>query len=769
MIEQIIQGKSLEEEIQKILSSIHSFGPVDGAVLEKLALIKKYHPNVLEKYESKILSAMGLFYKLRKPDSLFERVYSIFSDTIEDETGRRFTPVQASAYKAISSKVYFSFSAPTSSGKSFLFREIIKDATGDIVIVVPSRALIAEYYNEVIQHVDKRVLVLQFIENVNRKKTDRRIFIITPERGVELFKKISELNIELFLFDEAQISEEEIRGMRFDSFVRRVDKNLPQAKKVFAHPFVNNPGAQLLKHNFLVNSSAFAYTQHSVGKIFVTTNDKKQFHYFSPNVETRQVLVEENFIEDRLNNGGTLLVYISKDKLYKNKHLIEFDRYIGLCKKLTDPRALSLIDELRKFIGASKTDISKHSTLIEFMEFGIVIHHGSVPLKARLIIEQFIKSNFAKICFATSTLNQGINMPFDIVWIDNFHRMTVLNLKNLIGRSGRSTKGDEFDYGYTVIRNRNVKTFKNRFRESVKISAESSLDKDISQISPDVQDVVEALKDESFNDELHLTEKQVQRLNSSDLDKDIVYILDNLLYEGLPITGKRYYELKKSTKDKIKKSFKNIFIRHLRRNELTKSEQAILSTAIPIILWQVQGKSFSEMVSLRHAFLSEKDKMRNILQKLAKKEISVKEAKKQQGEIFVRYSPIASQIPNKSVRAPSLFTNTLVDSIDYDRIVYDTYDYLDKVISLSIADPICAAFQLYYNKTQDQRALNLINYIRYGTNDDVEIWLLKYGFSFEEIEWLKEFVVHIDEDEIKFSEDIYMQIPERVDLVRRYL
>lgn len=83
------------------------------------------------------------------------------------------------------------------------------------------------------------------------------------------------------------------------------------------------------------------------------------------------------------------------------------------------------------------------------MKRGIVIHHGSIPLKARLIIEEFVNGHHAKICFSTSTLIQGINMPFDIVWINNFsftgnEDQKTLNLKNLIGRAGRTTIEDDF-------------------------------------------------------------------------------------------------------------------------------------------------------------------------------------------------------------------------------------------------------------------------------------------------------------------------------------
>ena len=44
--------------------------------------------------------------------------------------------------------------------------------------------------------------------------------------------------------------------------------------------------------------------------------------------------------------------------------------------------------------------------------------------------------------------------------------------------------------------------------------------------------------------------------------------------------------------------------------------------------------------------------------------------------------------------------------------------------------------------------------IKYGTEDSTEIWMLRYGFSFEEIEWLKPCVESIDQTEIRFNGEI---------------
>jgi len=776
MLKDIFDSQNIEDYLIEIIDRVHKAGPIISSDFEALAYIKLFHSDIFVKYEQKLLSAMGLFYKKSNSNTVLEEVYSIYEDIIEEKTGRKFTPVQAHAYINIQEKKYFSFSAPTSAGKSYLFRELIHDVDYDIVIVVPSRALITEYINTLhrLLEEDTSVLILPFIENINISKTIRRIFVITPERGIDLFKKIYEFNIKLFLLDEAQISEEKIRGMKFDSFVRRIDKFLPEAKKVFAHPFVSNPEAQLLKHNFSQNSSFKTYNQHSVGKIYLSINDRQNFQYFSPYIAGRDKILDnasEDFIKNLLQDNGTLLIYTSKKKIYDHQYMLDFTEYIDTCDDLTDELALKLIEKLRKFIGASESSEEKHSWFIDMMKKGVAIHHGSMPLNARLIMEDFVRLGYAKICFSTATLLQGINMPFDVVWIDNFLNMTPLNLKNLIGRAGRTTSDKkEFEYGVVVVNNRNIATFSERIVENYEIKDTSMLNEEISSLDDDLKDIAEAIQTDTFDDELKLTDSQVERLKSDDIMDDITYILDNLLdSDNHPITGQEYNSLSKHFKGKIKTAFKNIFIQHLRRDTLTTGESGVLGIAIIIMLWHIQGKSFSEIISLRHAYLTHKDERTEIMSKVRSGEISLTQAKEQIKSIQVSFTPIPEPIPNNNLIHAPRFPNTSVDEIDYDLLVYDTYDYLDKVISLSLADPICGALQLYYEKTSDNRALIMKNCIRYGTNDEKEIWLLKYGFSFEDIEWIKEYVLEINEDSIIFADNIIELDEDKLMLLERYI
>lgn len=776
-IKNLIKGVGVKEVLEDILKKIHVEGPIDLGDLEKLSLIKKHYPNIFVEYENKLISLMGLFYKRKEPGSLIEELYSIYADSIKEDTNNYFTPVQSDAYKQIKDHKFFSFSAPTSAGKSFLFREIIKESEGDIIIVVPSRALISEYINKLTNIVDKDVLVLPFIEVVNTKHTIRKIFVITPERGGELFKNLHKLNVDIFLFDEAQITEEKIRGMKFDSFVRRVSKLVPNAKKIFTHPFVSNPESQLKRHNFISDTSFKNYKQNAVGKIFMSYKDSK-FHYFSPYTSETNIPANEDIMEDTLLNKGTLLIYTSKQRIYDEMFFEDFGKYINLCNKISEPKAVEYIKALQEFIGASDEAGDKHSTMIDMMERGIVFHHGSMPLKARLIIEEFVNKDFAKICFATSTLTQGINMPFDVVLIDNFkfngstEDIKTLDMKNLIGRAGRSLNNEsKFDFGYVIVNNKNIKTFCSRVNNDIELSESSDLDNDILDIDEDLRDLAEAIKEDSFNDDFQLTQEQLSRISKTDLNQSIKFILDRLIIGDSTLTASDYYKIPKPERDEIKDSFKKIFISHLRRKKLSTAESSILSTAIPILLWQIEGKSFSQIVSLRHAFLSEKDRRQEINKRIEKGEITQEQAKEEIESVKIRFSPIAEQIPNSTIsQAPLFKLGTSVTKVQYDRIVYDTYDYIDKVVSFSLKDPLSAALILYFQETYDVRALTLSNFINFGTNDLKEIWLIKYGFAYDDIEWIKDYVISISSEEIVFQENLKEKISlEQYQILNRYI
>ena len=765
-LKRIVNCKDYDALLNNIIYEIHKKGPVNPNLFEELSYIKYIHPDIFEKQENTLMHVLGVFYKTSNPKTILSLVYSSFKEMIEEKTHHLYTPSQASIYEHIKRNKIFSFSAPTSAGKSYIFRDLIREEEGDIVIVVPSRALIAEYLTN-IRHILKAktdILVLQHIDNINRNHVVRKIFVVTPERAMEIFNPIHHLNISLFLFDEAHICEEPIRGVTFDSLVRRTLRIFPDTKKVFCHPFIENPEAQFEKHGITEDISSFVYQQNSVGKLFIRGDDRlRKFSIFSPYDEKAHykknvVHLDHDIIEKIITNKGCILIYVSKSSIYSSKIKTDFLKYINLCQYIDEPFAIDIIEKIREHIGSKNVK----SEFIDFLSRGIVIHHGSVPLIVRSLIEKFINAGFARICFATSTLLQGVNLPFDAIFIDRFNfrdskiESKSLNLKNLIGRAGRTVlkKTNSFDYGFVIIKGENVKRFVDYIKIPTKLEPTSMLDSHSHSEEDDEYEFIESVKSDQIDPELGLPITEIQRLSSEEVGNNVSILLEYLFHGDQLITGKEYNNLKESIREKIKKCFKDIFRQSLNR-DLTEYEQSVLSSSITILLWKIQGKTFKQTVTLRYNYITKKDEIRNEKRKLNDSLITQEEFNGYCNNLRIRNSVVATKLPNKSIRYNFLFKrNTHITDVNYDVVLFDTYDYLDEVISFSLSGKFIAAFENYYGKTGDIRAKHMVNIFRYGTNNVKEIMLLRYGFSFEDIANISDYVTSISEDEIIFEESI---------------
>ena len=552
---------------------------------------------------------------------------------------------------------------------------------------------------------------------------------------------------ETLLFDEAQLSDEHsVRGLYFDSIVRRALKYFPNSKFVFAHPFIENPEAQLQKNDIEIINTTATYSNYelkNVGQIFYTHDitSQKFYHFGSDPTTLGKRKLEADFdpIESALKKGGSVLIYVPKSHIYSKQIYGQFQKYISMCQPIDDPIAIKMIDELKDYIGASTTDkLFYNSDMLEKLRCGIVVHHGSMPLTARLILEHFTQQGFCKICFATSTLEQGTNMPFDVVYLDRFEESKTLSVKNLIGRAGRSTAKPIFDFGSVILRPNAMSRFRKVYQKKNILSSKSRLDITDDKMDEKYEEYKEAIKTGEFSDEYNLTNKDLEKLKSDSVTTVVPTLLD-MMFTGAD------FVLPNAVAKEVYEDFQCLYKQYLGR-ELTAAEKYVFDSAIKIMIWKVHGKTFSKICQERYAYVSN----------VAQRRFLAKAGQQNRADnLPVRYIAGYSDIPDKELRAYPLFpVGTKGKDVDYDRIVYDTYDFLDKLIGFKLSDLFYAIFHQYYLAYQDNRAERLAKYIKYGTEDSTEIWMLRYGFSFEEIEWLKPCVESIDQTEIRFNGEI---------------
>jgi len=774
----IIQyGDEVETLVLTIMDNLQTEGPVDYGDLEILSYVKLYQPTLFEKYERTILNLMGLYFKdnLLEDEDLRGELSNIIGLSIAAKFGHHYTPVQANLMDNLTDNRLFSFSSATSTGKSHVFRDLILHQEHDMVIVVPSRALINEYFTRTLKIVENmRVNVLVFPDVVNTEMAKRNVFILTPERVKDLFKLKDKLSVSTVLFDEAQMAEEDgRRGIYFDSIVRRVNENFQEARLLFAQPYIDNPDAQFKRNKLTdVNNSgidSIAYPYRNVGQVFICVDGKRKYHHFAIDknrLGDRKVAIDYDPIERCLSLGGSVLVYVPKSSIYTNEALDDMSEYVVGLKDIDNVHALSLIDKIGELLGGSSNEKNPFfSELLSLLGRGIVIHHGSLPLQARFLIEEFINSGYCRICFATSTLYQGVNMPFDIVYLKRLEESKPLLVKNLIGRAGRSTTLPVFDYGQVIIGLSRMSSLRNILARKNIMSEVSQIDVDSESDDVELAEFKQAIRNGQLNDVYNLTESQIERMRSEDTSRSVVEILD-VLFSGSKHIDEVYNSLALDMRAKIVESFQSIFKQHVKDRDLSPGEAEVIKNAVNIFISQIGGRNLRSIIAGRFSYIAriperkELEAIRDTEPLRYRYEIS---------SMTPMFTMPAQVLPNKDLPRYGLFKQgTPIGGVGYDRVMYDTYDYIDKVWGFHLADIFYAAFDLYHSRFGDARAETMCKYIRYATIDETEIWLLRYGFSFEEIEWIKPLVITIDETKIEFS-NLSSLSSDQLKIIDRYL
>lgn len=373
-----------------------------------------------------------------------------------DGNGMIFTDTQFKLFKKLSNSVEFSFSGPTSMGKSFIIKSFIKKVIRNsppenIVIIVPTRALINQFFSDLKAELDEQLELFRYKIFINSNVSDNLtmekynyIFILTPERLLSYLAEDKNPPIGFLFIDEAHklANEKDSRSITTYSAIEKVHRKFGNIKLYFSSPNVSNPEIFLELFNRDKQNS------------FKTIESPVSQNIFFVNLESFEV-------ETYYDNSPILL----KNILNPNKKydLIDFIQFIGenknnliycYSKKNTINKAINLAEkvqkeelskDIRQAIKNIKEYIHPDYYLVEFLEKGIAYHHGKLPQLIRNLIEELYQKEEIRYIFCTSTLLEGVNMPTQNIFIiDNRSGsktpLSQIDFWNLSGRAGRLTR-----------------------------------------------------------------------------------------------------------------------------------------------------------------------------------------------------------------------------------------------------------------------------------------------------------------------------------------
>lgn len=204
------------------------------------------------------------------------------------DSDKAFFDTQRFALEDISASQYYSFSAPTSMGKTFVIINFIKNKLKENVIesfaiVVPTRALLSEIANKLINELKGYLganchKVITTMTDVQRD--EKFIAVLTPERLYHSLLKQPEIDFKYLFIDEAhKISDKDKRSIIYYKILDML-KERPSVHIYFSSPVIPNPDIYLELTNFYnqdgnkVSGRSFRFSPVIQNKIYLDLNQK---------------------------------------------------------------------------------------------------------------------------------------------------------------------------------------------------------------------------------------------------------------------------------------------------------------------------------------------------------------------------------------------------------------------------------------------------------------------------------------------------------------
>lgn len=494
-------------------------------------LYDSYRDNTQYKYYANaILTKLGNFASLNIAVKDSERVETLES-VLEKEVKQVyqkvpysdliFTDPQYQLYELMKDSNHFSFSGPTSFGKSFIMdafiQYIIKERheTDNIIVLVPTRALINQVtarLKSLINSKNYKVLSHPVVPHIYKNRGLKYVFVFTPERLIAYLSEKDNPVISYMFVDEAHkiISEKDSRSPLYYHAILMAERksiklyfaspNIPNTD-IFLQLFEKSTDEQMIIKESPVAQNRFFidYVEHE-GRMFTETGEDIIF---------RDLGIKEDYYISKLLHrlGGNC-----KNIIYCNTIADTIDFALKYSRGLPEKNDKRL-DALIELI---KTYIHKEYFLIDCLKKGVAFHFGRLPQRIREKIEKLFEDKIIDYIFCTSTLLEGVNLPAKNIFIFSNaignSKFSDIDFWNLAGRAGRLSK--ELSGNIICVR---MEDKKNRWDRPDK-DLDVVRNKQIKDVQPLV---VKGQKHFYQNLERSLQHKQFTRTNYSQSEKEV--------------------------------------------------------------------------------------------------------------------------------------------------------------------------------------------------------------------------------------------------------
>jgi hypothetical protein len=450
--------------------------------------------------------------------------------------------------------------APTSYGKSEIMIKIIKENLGKkICLLVPTKALLAQTRKNVSKEMvslDRPIRIV--IHPDMYRKDEEFIAVLTQERLLKLLNKDENLKFDILLIDEAHnLLSDDLRWKLLASVIMIVKKRNTNSRLNYFTPF-------------LVDSKSIEipYIKDKLEEKIVVENIKSEYIYtcdFENN--TCKILYYDQF----LNNSYEIesqpikneMDYI--DKYSSNKNIIYLNRPKHIEEIALKINKQNKIKNTEKICKTLSDYLHEDYNLIELIKRGVVYHHGKIPDIVRSYLESIYTNNEnIQYIVTSSTLLEGVNIPADKLFVLSLNKgkgyLTRSHFKNLVGRVCRLKEIFNPETGNLDLLEPEIHIVKNGFmKPDANISNFITQRTKIDKKNEDKKENILLLTEEEIS---HLSEESILNLNNS------LQLIENIEPETIDNYGLKY-----TTTEIGKLCFKNNIVEF----DIIKNEKYIYS------------------------------------------------------------------------------------------------------------------------------------------------------------------------------------------------
>ena len=439
---------------------------------EIISLMNEIYPSdeLVKLYTQSVLSSCTNYYALEQKQ-IKPKNYDIL-ETIYIETQKDYlkVPHHEEQHFIIDQKqIYdnlkqgnFSYSAPTSMGKSFLMRVFIRSQlengdSSNYAILVPTKALISETKSKVLSELkglltSKNYRVVTSVGDIVLEQKHNFIFVMTPERLLHLISTKPNIELGYLFIDEAhKICVKDARSVFYYQLIHALSKREHKPLIYFSSPNIPNPDIYKdLIPNKVLKENKTDYAPVTQFKFLYDDNDDsiKLFNDHTKELEIIKEYPSKLSLTDLIGSVTTedkqTIVYCSS----LNDAIECAKNYSKGFVQTNDPTLLKIADDIEK-------QIHDDYYLIDLIKLGISFHVGYLPASIKTRIEEAFREGKIKVIFCTSTLIEGVNLPADNLIVTSYKNGTKnldsVSFRNLVGRVGRleyNLFGNIFIYRY---------------------------------------------------------------------------------------------------------------------------------------------------------------------------------------------------------------------------------------------------------------------------------------------------------------------------------